>query len=247
MIVQATNNTAGTLSYSALGVSIGAGNTVTVPLGLLNPAAFDPNVLKDIADDKLRLGDSVNTYQGDAAVQYLKYVLTGLPLYVSSAFLYYSAPINVRQTAATASGATVWAMRNPAASTKTVYIERIEMLLGFDMGTPIGRSLQRYDLVRFSAATPSAGSAITVVPADSSASASAVTSVRFLDTGLTTTSVVFENPMATISCPATDQTTTKYKRFVPIKLSAGEGLCFRLNVAAVNGQSMAGEIIWSER
>jgi hypothetical protein len=161
---------------------------------------------------------------------------------------YYSAPVNIRQTAATGSGATVWAMRNSATSTITVFIERIELLLAFDSGTPITRSLQRYDLVRFSTAIPTGGTAVSVAQMYSGDSGTQVADVRFLDTGLTTTGVVFNPAFCTIGCPATDATTTKYQREgIALILGVGEGFCIKLNGAAVIGQSLSGEIIWSER
>jgi hypothetical protein len=161
--------------------------------------------------------------------------------------MYYSAPINIRQTAATAANSTVWAMRNAAASTRTVIIEKIELMMAFDSATPATRSTQRYDLIRFSTATPTAGTAITVAQMFSGDPSTQVTDVRFLDTGLTTTGVVLNSPFATIGCPATDATTTKYQRQgPPLFLAAGEGLCIRLNTAAVIGQSVTGEIVWSE-
>lgn len=167
---------------------------------------------------------------------------------VAPAAGYYSLPINIRQTAATAANATVFALRNAAASTKTVYIEDIQLLMAFDTATPLTRSLQRYDLVRFTTATPTAGTALTVVAMDSSAAATQVTDARFLDTGLTTTSVVFGSAFATIGCPATDATTSEFSRNgISIKLAPGEGFCIRLTVAAVVGQSLTGCVTWSER
>lgn len=161
---------------------------------------------------------------------------------------FYSAPVNIRQTAATAANATVWAMRNAAASTKNVVIERIYLMMSFDTATPIGRALLRYDIERFTTATPTAGSAITVVLMDSQQAATQVTDVRFIDTGLTTTSVVFGTPIATIGCPATDATSNHYCREnVGIRLAPGEGLAIRLNVVAVAGQGLTGEIVWSEK
>jgi hypothetical protein len=161
---------------------------------------------------------------------------------------YYSAPVKIRQSAATASGATVWSMRNSATSTITVFIERIELLMAFDSGTPLTRSLQLYDLVRFSTATPTGGTQISVAQMYSGDSGTQVTDVRFLDTGLTTTSVVFNPPFCTIGCPATDATTTKYQREgIALLLGVGEGFCIKLNGAAVIGQSLTGEIVWSER
>jgi hypothetical protein len=164
------------------------------------------------------------------------------------AYLYYSAPVNIRQSAATGSGATVWAMRNSATSTITVFIEKIELLMAFDAGTPLTRSLQRYDLVRFSTATPTGGTPISVAQMYSGDVGTQVSDVRFLDTGLTTTSVVFNPAFCTIGCPATDATTTKYQREgIALLLGVGEGFCIKLNSAAVIGQSLTGEIVWSER
>ena len=161
---------------------------------------------------------------------------------------FYSAPINIRQSAATAAGATVFSMRNSATSPEIIYITRIELLLAFDSATPATRSTQRYDLVRFSTATPTGGTVVPVAQMWSGDAGTQVTDARFLDTGLTTTGVVFNPPFATIGCPATDATTTKYQRNdVVIALGIGEGFCIRLNTAAIVGQSLMGEIVWCER
>jgi len=163
-------------------------------------------------------------------------------------YTYYSLPVKIRQTAATASGATILSMRNGAASTITVFIERIELLLAFDSGTPVTRSTQSYDLVRFSTATPTGGTALSVAQMYSGDVGTQIADARWLDTGLTTTGVVFNPPFATISLPASDGATTKYQREgIAVMLGVGEGLCIRLNSAAVVGQSISGEIVWSER
>lgn len=161
---------------------------------------------------------------------------------------YYSVALGFRQSAATAANSTVFSLRNPTGSTKTLFIELINLNMSFDSGTPLGRSTQTYNILGFNTATPTGGTAINIAPLDSNNPTSQVTDVRFLDTGLTTTGVVFGNKVMTISCPATDQTVINYKRENPIiKLMAGEGLAIRLGVAAVIGQSLAGEISWSER
>jgi hypothetical protein len=161
---------------------------------------------------------------------------------------YYSAPIRIRQSAATASGATVWSMRLTAAATSNVYIERIYLQISFDAGTPLGRALLAYDLERFSAATPTAGTAVTVVQMDSSDDVTEVTDVRFLDTGLTTTGLSFGTPFVTVGIPASDgATSTYFRQNIGFKLAPGEGLAIRLNGAAVIGQDLCGEIVWSER
>lgn len=161
---------------------------------------------------------------------------------------YYSLPVNIRQSAITASGATVFAMRNSGTSTIIVFIERIYLMLGFDFGTPLIRTTQKYDLVRFSAATPTGGTTLSVQQVWSGDPASQVTDARFLDTGLTTTGVVFNPAFATVGCPASDGATTSYTReAIPVLLAAGEGFCIKLNGVAVIGQSLMGEIVWGER
>lgn len=167
---------------------------------------------------------------------------------VPPAINYYSAPVQIRQSATTAANGTVFSMRNAAASTRTVYIERINLSMFFDTGTPLGRSLQRYSLCRFSAATPSTGTTETVIEMDNANPSTQVTDVRFLDTGLTTTSVSFESAFAIIGCPAVDGSVSPFVREgISFKLAAGEGFCIRLTVTAVIGQGLAGEIVWSER
>src|SRR3990167_1796754 len=92
----------------------------------------------------------------------------------------YLLPIRVRQTAATASG-TVWSMRALTAG-KKVYVRRIVVNCMFD-GTAAA-STSQYNLLRFRTATPTAGTALTVVKRDTADPTSIVTDARFLDTGL---------------------------------------------------------------
>jgi hypothetical protein len=164
------------------------------------------------------------------------------------AYNYYSLPIKIRQTATTGSGTTILSMRNGTSSTVTIIIERMELLLGFDSATPAIRSTPCYDLVRFSTATPTGGTAITVAQMYSGDVGTQIADARWLDTGLTTTGVVFNTPFCTIGIPASDGHTTKYQRQdIALMLGVGEGFCIRLNGTAVVGQSITGEIVWSER
>ncbi len=79
MIVQAINNTAGTLTYSSEGITILSGATVTISNTLLIAFAQDPNVISDIDLDYLSISDTIKIYNGDAAVKFL----------TDSALLYY--------------------------------------------------------------------------------------------------------------------------------------------------------------
>lgn len=230
------NNAAGA---SAVNIQDG-GNTITVD-GTVN-AAQSGNWSVRIDDGSGNLITST-TLTGTASTK------QGLDVNILPNFAgYYCVPVQIRQSAASAANTTVFTIRNPAASTKTVVIESMNLIGTFDSGTPITRTLLRYSLHRFSTATPTGGTAETVIKLNNSNAATQVTDVRFLDTGLTTTGVVFENPFSIIGIPATDGAIVQYKKeTTPLILAPGEGFCIRLNVAAVIGQGISGEIAWSER
>jgi len=167
----------------------------------------------------------------------------------------YIANVNIRQTAVTAANSTVWAMRN-VAGPLTVYIRHIRLIVSFD-GTAAATTTLRYDIERFDTATPTGGTAVTVVKKRSTYATSNVTDVRFLDTGLTTTSVAFGAAFHTIGLAASvtnggmeqdlDFTTALERYNAPFELASGEGLCIRLNVAAVVGLSLRGSVTWDEK
>lgn len=161
---------------------------------------------------------------------------------------YYSLPLEIRQTAASASGATVWTMRNPSGSAKNVFIERIFAIVAFSGTKPVATSLLGYDICRFSTATPTGGTALSVIKRDNLDATSVVTDARFLDTGLTTTSVVFEGAAETIAIASTDgMSSTLTLDQIGLKLAAGEGLAFRLTTTAIIGLCLSGGVVWSER
>lgn len=167
---------------------------------------------------------------------------------IPTATSYYSAVFTMDFTGATAANATVFSMRNAAASTRNVYIERLYFMMNWDAGSTLGRTLQYYLLQRFSAATPTTGTAVTAGKYDSSDAASQVTDIRYAQGGLTTTSVSFDtNALGIFGHGSTEAEVATYiKEGVAIKLAAGEGLCIRLGVASVDGQQIVGEVIWSE-
>lgn len=160
----------------------------------------------------------------------------------------YSAPIEIRQTAATALGSTVWAMRNAAASTKRVFIIAFALQMQFNGTNPVTRQILAYDLQRFSTATPTGGTAQTAHKRRSADAASQVTDIRFLNTGLTMTSVVFDaDVIATYVCGSVDSASCPSQIYAKEEeLAPGEGLALRLSVAAVVGQEVGGEVVWLE-
>lgn len=178
--------------------------------------------------------------------------------YTDAGTLLYPAPIGIyhlpismgRLTAAIADESLIWSMRNTHA-TKSVRILEIAICTGFD-GTAAATSAQ-YNIVRFSNATPTGGSAITVIKASNSYNTSIVTDAR-QDAGaaLTVTSIVFETAMASFSNPrqvsATNSFSSKYNTNVydVFDLAAGEGLGIRIGETAVIGDSISGYVRWME-
>lgn len=163
----------------------------------------------------------------------------------------YFTSFQTQQTAATAANATVWAMRNAAASTRSVFLESISCRMGFNAANPVIRTEEGYVFQRFSGATPTGGTAMTAGLGDTTDAASQVTDIRFLDTGLTTAGVTFvANNLATMMCDTTQGISCQQPILVPpagIKLAPGEGLAMRLDSAAVAGMSIGCNIAWREQ
>lgn len=162
----------------------------------------------------------------------------------------YMLPIFIRQSAATAGGAVVWAMRNGAAL--KAFIRRIFLVASFD-GTAAA-SHSQWEIERFTTATPTAGTAISVVKKKFAGIASTVADARFLDTGLTITGVVLDNPFMYVGNPrqngATSEFVYPYSRDLEdqedFTLDLNEGLAIKLTSAAVIGDSIRGYVEWDE-
>lgn len=241
------NQTANPLSYFQGFITVAANGQTIVPRQYNTLLCGDAGFLADASRGAIIVNNGYVDLSTSSIIL-LSQVLAGFSTTpIATIPLYYTLPIAIRQSANTAANNVVWAMRNHAASPKIIMIERINLAMSFDAGTPLFRTSLRYEFVRFSAAAPTGGTAISPIPMDSNAPATLVTDARFLDTGLTTNGMSFENAIASVGCPASDGATATYNRDIPIKLAAGEGLAIRLNVAAIAGQGLFGEIIWSER
>jgi hypothetical protein len=159
----------------------------------------------------------------------------------------YTIPIGIRQTSAAAADQTVWSARNLSA--KTILCKRIYVACAFD-GTA-APSTSRYHFARFRTATPTAGA--TVAPIGLRARGEIVapfaiglTDARVLDTGLTVTSVTFDTPFAFAACPrglTGTGVTFVFAPCTPLDLAPNDGLCIRVGVTAVIGDSLTG---WAE-
>lgn len=78
MTVQAINTTAGTLTYSNEGITISANSTVTIPNPVLTAFYSDPNVVSDISAGNLEISDTVTTYTGTNAIDFLQSAIQAL-------------------------------------------------------------------------------------------------------------------------------------------------------------------------
>ena len=143
------------------------------------------------------------------------------------------AKILVRQSAATAAGAVVWAIRNPYFNI-TVSIMKIYLQLSFDgTGTNI---LMRYELIKGTGCTAMSGGAIVVPLIKRTSIGQSNTEIRVLDTGLTLTGVTFDSSFHTMTwgrmAPSTSVQSPSppylldYSKY-PIELATNEVLAIR--------------------
>jgi hypothetical protein len=241
------NQTANPLSYVQGFITVAANSNTVVPRQYNTLLAGDAGFLSDSAAGNIIVNNGYVDLASSSIIILAQTLSAFATTPIATIPLYYSLPVNIRQSAGTTAGTVVWAMRNNAASPKIVMIEDINLMMSFDAGTPITRQSLRYEFVRFNSATPTGGTQITPTMMDSTAPSTLVTDARYVDTGLTTSGMVFENAFASVGCPASDGVSVAYHRTKPIKLAAGEGLAIRLNMNAVAGQGLFGEIIWSER
>ena len=103
--------------------------------------------------------------------------------------------INVRQTAATGAGATVWGLRN-SSGTRTVNILRFQFNLAFDATG--AATLMRYEFLKATGVTSfTGGAAVTASIFKTSLTQATGVDARVLDTGLTLTGATFGAPFYT--------------------------------------------------
>lgn len=156
----------------------------------------------------------------------------------------YSNFISVRQSAATAAGAVVWAFRNNESS-RSIFIDHFDLQVMFDTATPLARSYQRYSVVRFSGATPTGGSSITPCPLDTTTN-DAVVDIRTATTGLTIPGGLVQAQTLMIpGTPAVDGSNISHEAPIyGLQLRPGEGILISLLVTAVVGQCIGGYLFW---
>jgi len=165
-----------------------------------------------------------------------------------------------RQTVIDTAGGTFWAMRNNT-SGRVIYIRRILLIVSFD-GTAAATT-SRFDLARFSGATPSGGTAVTL-PGGAIKKRTGYGNSNLLDArwiagtagGLTMTSITVEAAFASVgvsrgvtgsvgvcSLEFGDAGSHPNDRF---ELAVGEGLAIQAGVTGVVGDMFQGCIEWDE-
>lgn len=169
----------------------------------------------------------------------------------------YFARIPITSSTLTA-GNYFWSMRNPIGSARTVYIRAIDLNMTILPSSGSGNAQVAF--MKFSAATPTGGTAITAAKKRSSYANTVVTDIRFIltTTGLTVTGVTFDQIigyLATRGNTATIGNAQKCWQFArdneahsPIELAAGEGLIFQMaSVSLTGAQDILGYVEWDER
>lgn len=162
----------------------------------------------------------------------------------------YSVPITIRQTSAIGTVVTVWAMRVDPASTKNIKITALDVSMMFD-GTAAAVTTPIYGFFRFSTATPTGGTASTVISHVTGGVASNVFDVRFLDTGLTTTGIVSQAAFNVIGVPISvtggiSAHPMPFSEGNEFMLRPGEGLLIANGSPTVIGVSLRGRVTWYE-
>jgi len=155
--------------------------------------------------------------------------------------------VNLRLSAAVSANSLIWAFRMGA--TRTGFIKMIVLSSGVDPTTAVA-SRYVYELVRFSGANPTGGTALTVVKSRSSYSASNVQDARFNDAAaLTVTGITFETAFchltgARVNSSAVSRVVTLED---PFELLPNEGFGIRLTNASIIGDFLSGSVAWEER
>jgi len=149
----------------------------------------------------------------------------------------YTVPVRIAQLALTAADTTVFAIRNTG--TKDWSIDHLDVTLGYGGSALSG--IRGYSLQRFSAATPTGGTAITPCPNDSN-DAALTCDARFAATGLTVTNVSFgaiiSHFLRDIGYSSTSPLIQDWRPDSPIIVHPNEGICVRIDAASATAIGM---------
>ncbi len=158
----------------------------------------------------------------------------------------YAARIEIVPSTLT-SGTVYWAIRNNHA-TLTVYLRKFELKLGFSGIAAATRSA--YEMIRFSGATPTGGTALPPVKRRTTY-ANSLIDARFAPAGLTMTGTILDTSGAWHTVGHTNQLNVDHAQNIAsengFELLPGEGLAIRASGALVLGSYLVGSVRWEER
>lgn len=170
----------------------------------------------------------------------------------------YLTNISLRHTSADAAGSVVWAIHNPAASTKTAYIKRVRGILSFD-GSAAAATGIGYEIIKFSGADPTTGTTIDIVKKRNAYPASQIAAANIQQKSgiLTMSGITNIQILAVLRLPVA--VTNPFLFFdlgfvisgigyEALEIAVDYGLAIRVGpVAAIIGQTLSGQVVWDER
>lgn len=152
-----------------------------------------------------------------------------------------------RHTFADTADTSVFAMRNPTATTKIIQIYRTVITVGFDGASAVAEV--GHGFCRFSGANPTGGTSPSRIKLRSAMADSQVTDASIKDGAALTLAAVFEGYFHELPIPAAVGSILSHVidyAQEPLRLDPGEGLAVRTVLAAVIGTTVSGSIWWAE-
>lgn len=231
------------------GNTVTSGNYLDIDKTQEQVYSFDPVLWGAIRTPGISLSDGVSEYAGEEAKEYLLRILA-IPeasIYCGSHLL----PVQIYPSTLT-TGTVYWAMRNGDSGAR-IFINKIFIDADFIGTSAASRSILEF--ARFSTATPSGGTSLSVVSLDSQFPSSNLADARKSDSGLTTSGLSIEStPILSISV-VSQVTANSFKSVVSenhleidsICLNAGEGFLIRAQGSIVSGVGLTGYLQWSEK
>jgi hypothetical protein len=165
-------------------------------------------------------------------------------------------PVIVRQSAATAAPAIVWALWNPTGSGKVITIRAFQLQMFFD-GTAVA-TLMKYEMIKYTGVTAfGSGTVVSPLHKRTALSGALVGQARVLDTGMALTGGAAQVAIPIGAMGRVTQTTTAFASYLTqplsqsergtltamaIELAPQEAFVFRQTVASVIGDNLVGYV-----
>jgi hypothetical protein len=151
-----------------------------------------------------------------------------------------------RHTGVDAADTSIFAMRNPVASSKVIQVVRTVLTVGFDGISAVAEV--GHGLCRFSGANPTGGTSPSRIKIRSLMPTSQVTDASIKEGAALTLAASFEGYYHELAIPAAAGSVLSHVLDYadPFRLEKGEGLAIRTTLASVVGTTVSGSIWWAE-